>query len=388
MSFHETPRLPRGFRVAGLNCGIKPHDPDLSLFFSEVPARAAALFTRNHFPGAPVIVGRERIRGGSLQAIVANSKVSNVATGKQGIEDARRTARAAAAELGISEDLILMSSTGVIGRRLPVEKIEAGLRGISARLGDDPWPAARGIMTTDTEPKVLSMDVGDAVLTAVGKGAGMIAPNLATMLVYLLTDAELDGAALPGLLAKAAEGSFQCLSVDTDTSTSDTVALLANGLSGPVETAEFGTALNAICLRMAEWLARDGEGATKLLRVRVKGAATDEEARRIARSIVESPLIKTMAFGADPNVGRILMAVGKCVDCQVAPDRIRAAIQGVEVIHDGMPADFDDAAVRAELSGDPVEISVDLGLGEGVGIGLGCDLTDGYIRENAAYYSS
>lgn len=388
MPFHETPRLPKGFRCAGRNCGIKPRDPDLSLFFSEVPARATALFTRNHFPGAPIVVGRERIRGGSIQAVVVNSKVSNVATGRQGIEDARRMARAAAAELGISEDLVLMSSTGVIGRRLPIDKIEAGLRGISADLGTDPWPAARGIMTTDTQPKVLSMDVGDAVLTAVGKGAGMIAPNLATMLVYLLTDAELEAPALPRLLATAAGGSFQCLSVDTDTSTSDTVVLLANGLAGPAEEGEFGRALGAICLRMAEWLARDGEGATKLLRVRVGGAASDAEARHIARSIVESPLIKTMAFGADPNIGRILMAVGKCVDCQVAPDRISAQIQGVEIIRDGMPADFDEAAVRALLGGDPVDISVDLGVGEGEGVGLGCDLTEGYIRENAAYYSS
>lgn len=388
MSFHETPRLPVGFTCGGLNCGIKPRDPDLSLFFSEVPARAAALFTRNHFPGAPVIVGRERIRGGSIQAIVVNSKVSNVATGEQGVEDARRMARAAAGELGISEDLVLMSSTGVIGRRLPVEKIEAGLERLSAELGVDPWLAARGIMTTDTEPKVLSMDVGGGTLTAVGKGAGMIAPNLATMLVYLLTDADLDPESLDGLLRTAAAGSFQCLSVDTDTSTSDTVVLLANGLAGAVDQAEFGHALDSICLGMAEWLARDGEGATKLIRVRVSGAANDEEARRVARSVVESPLIKTMAYGADPNIGRILMAVGKCVTCEIAPERISAAIQGVTVIRGGVPADFDEAGLRGLLAGDPVEIDVDLGVGEGTGVGLGCDLTEGYISENAAYYSS
>jgi glutamate N-acetyltransferase/amino-acid N-acetyltransferase len=388
MLFHETVRLPRGFSCTGRNCGIKPSEPDLALFFSDVPAQAAALFTRNHFPGAPVIVGREKVAGGMLQAIVANSKVSNVATGEPGIEDARRMGRAAARELGISEELVLMSSTGVIGRRLPLDKIEAGLAGIAAALGDDPWPAARGIMTTDSHPKVVSASAGPATITAVAKGAGMIAPNLATMLVFLFTDAEVPAQILRDLLWTAADQSFNCLSVDTDTSTSDTVAILANGRAGAVDLAEFRRALDAVCLRMAEILARDGEGATKLLRVVVEGAETDREARIVARSIVDSPLIKTMAYGADPNVGRILMAIGKCFDCRIEPARVTARVQGVEVVQNGVKADFDEASVRQLLSSDPLEISVDLGVGRGRGLGLGCDLTEGYITENAAYSSS
>ena len=388
MLFHEKVRLPLGFSCAGRNCGIKPSEPDLSLFFSAVPAQAAALFTRNHFPGAPVIVGRERAAGGLLQAIVANSKVSNVATGEAGIEDARRMGRAAASELGIPEELVLMSSTGVIGRRLPIDKIEAGLSGIASALGDDLWPAARGIMTTDSHPKAVSLSVGPATITAIGKGAGMIAPNLATMLVFIFTDAEVPAQILRDLLAATADQSFNCLSVDTDTSTSDTVAILANGRAGEVDFGDFGQALNAVSRRMAEILARDGEGATKLLRVFVEGAETDREARTVAKSVVDSPLIKTMAFGADPNVGRILMAIGKCFDCRIEPDRVTARVQGVVVVRGGVKAEFDEGAVRQLLSRDPLEISIDLGVGRGEGLGLGCDLTDGYIKENAAYTSS
>ena len=362
--------------------------PDLSLFASDTPAAAAALFTRNHFPGAPVIVGRERVRGGRLQAIVVNSKISNVATGAAGVEDARRMACLAAEELGIAEELVLVSSTGLIGRRLPMDKIARGIRGLSAELSDDPWPAARGIMTTDTEPKILSARVGSAVITAIGKGSGMIAPNMATMLVYLFTDAELEAATLRTLLSAAAAGSFERLSVDSDTSTSDTVVVLANGRAGPVDRVRFGAALNRVCLGMAEWLARDGEGATKLLRVEVRGALSDAEGHRVAKAVVDSPLVKTMAYGADPNAGRILMAVGKCVDCRIEPGRVSAFLQGVPVVVEGRMEPFDESALRDRLGEDPVEIVIDLGLGEGRGLGLGCDLTEKYVEENAAYASS
>ncbi|CAN5643916.1 bifunctional glutamate N-acetyltransferase/amino-acid acetyltransferase ArgJ [soil metagenome] len=387
-SFDDRSRFPRGFRCASRNVGLKTTGSDLSLFASTTPASAAALFTRNHFPGAPIQVGRELIRGGRLQAVVVNSKVSNVATGEEGVQHARRMGRAAATELGIGAELVLMSSTGVIGRRLPIEKIEAGLVGMAAELGDDPRVGAEGIMTTDRVPKAFSLQVGDAVLTGVGKGAGMIAPNLATMLVYFFTDAEVPAPELDALLRETARDSFQLLSVDTDTSTSDTVAILANGQAGRVDPAEFLEGLRALSVRMAEAVARDGEGATKLIRARVSGAASDDEARRIARAIVESPLIKTMAYGADPNVGRILMAVGKCFECHIVPERVAARLQGIEVVKDGAAAPFDDGRLRAVLSQDPVEIDVDLGVGGGFARAFGCDLTEGYIHENAAYASS
>jgi glutamate N-acetyltransferase / amino-acid N-acetyltransferase len=386
--FDDRPRFPRGFRCASRHVGLKASGKDLSLFVSDTPATAAALFTRNHFPGAPIQVGRELVRGGRLQAVVVNSKVSNVATGEEGVEHARRMGRAAASELGIAPDLVLMSSTGVIGRRLPIEKIEAGLVGMAAELADDPMVGAEGIMTTDRVPKAFSLQVGDAVLTAVGKGAGMIAPNLATMLVYFFTDADVPAPELDALLREAARDSFQLLSVDTDTSTSDTVAILANGRAGPVDPSEFLGGLRTLSIRMAEAVARDGEGATKLLRARVSGAASDAEARRIARAIVESPLIKTMAYGADPNVGRILMAVGKCFECRIVPERVGARLQGIEVVRGGAAAPFDDGRLRTLLARDPVEIDVDLGVGEGTARAFGCDLTEGYIHENAAYASS
>jgi glutamate N-acetyltransferase/amino-acid N-acetyltransferase len=388
MHFHDRPVFPRGFRTASRNCGLKPAARDLTLFASEVDAAAAAVFTRNHFPGAPILLGRETIRGGRLRAIVANSKVSNVATGARGVDDARRMAAAAAAELGTTPDRVLVSSTGVIGVRLPVEKIERGLVGMAAELQDDPLVGAEGIMTTDTHPKALSTSVGDATITWVAKGSGMIEPNMATMLAYVFTDAALDAATLDAVLRRAAAGSFNMLSVDGDTSTSDTCAILANGLAGPVDVAAFEAALAAGCTRMTEILARDGEGAEHLLRVRVRGAADAADARRIAKSVVNSPLVKTMVHGADPNVGRLLMAVGKCVECRVRPESTDAWINGHAVVRGGLRLDFDEAAVRAALAVEVVELEIALGVGDAEATAYGCDLTKGYIDENAAYYSS
>lgn len=387
-SFHEVARMPRGFRCASRNCGLKPEGKDLSVFHSEVPAAAAAVFTRNQFPGAPIILGRELIRKGRLQAIVVNSKISNVGTGDEGLRNARRMGELAAAELGVPADEVLVSSTGVIGRQLPMDRIEAGLRGIAAELQDDPLRAAEGIMTTDTYPKAISLSVGDATLTIVGKGSGMIAPDMATMLVYILTDAAFDAANLDRMLRDAVADSFNMLSVDTDTSTSDTCAILANGLAGPVDEAVFEPALRAACIRMTEMMARDGEGATKLLRATIEGAHSLAEARKVARSVIDSPLVKTMAFGADPNIGRVLMAVGKCFDCTVDPARTRVWINDTLVFADSRKAAFDEDELRRLLGGDPVDIRVDLGVGEARATAYGCDLTHGYIDENAAYASS
>ena len=388
ISFYGMPVLPLGFSCATTNCGLKPSEPDLALFYSDTPAAAAAIFTRNLFPGAPVIVGRELIRAGTLQGIVVNSRVSNVGTGDAGIEIARRMGRAAAAELGVDPAHVLMSSTGVIGVPLPIEKIENGLRGMRAKLQADPMVAARGMMTTDRHPKAISVGVGKATITIVAKGAGMIEPNMATMLVYILTDAAFDAATLDAMLRRAAHVSFNMLSVDTDTSTSDTCVLMANGKAGPVDETGFYAALESACIRMTEILARDGEGATKLLRVNVQGAVSPEEARRIAKAIVNSPLIKTMAYGADPNVGRILMAIGKNFDASITRERVSANINGTLVVEGGVRAGFDDEALRDVLKGDPVEINVDLGVGAGAATAYGCDLTEGYIGENASYYSS
>ena len=388
MSFHDRPRFPRGFRCASRNCGLKPTAKDLALFASTVDAAAAAVFTRNHFPGAPVILGRETIRGGVLRGIVVNSKVSNVATGAAGVEHARRMAAAAAAELGTATDRVLVSSTGVIGVALPIEKIERGLQGMASDLQDDPLVGAEGIMTTDTYAKALSVSVGNATITWVAKGSGMIEPNMATMLAYIFTDAALDASTLDRLLRHAMSVSLNMLSVDGDTSTSDTCAILANGLAGPVDVDAFSEALVKGCIRMTELLARDGEGAEHLLRVTVRGAADEAEARRVAKSVVNSPLVKTMVHGADPNVGRLLMAVGKCFECRVHPETTDAWINGYQVVRGGTRLDFDEAIVRAALSVEAVDLEVALGVGEGAATAYGCDLSKGYVDENAAYFSS
>jgi glutamate N-acetyltransferase/amino-acid N-acetyltransferase len=387
-TFHDRPAFPRGFRCASRNCGLKPTAKDLALFVSDVDAAAAALFTRNHFPGAPVMLGRETMRGGQLRAIVVNSKVSNVATGERGLENARRMARAAAAEVGTTPEHVLVSSTGVIGVPLPIEKIEKGIRGMSADLQSDPLVGAEGIMTTDTHPKALSCAVGDATITWVAKGSGMIEPNLATMLVYIFTDAAFDAPALDRSLRAAVQESFNMLSVDSDTSTSDTCAILGNGQAGRVAPEHFQRALTSGCIRMTEMLARDGEGADHLLRVHVRGAVNTEEARRIAKTIVNSPLIKTMVAGADPNVGRILMAIGKCFDCAIRSETTNASINGHAVVRGGLRLDFDDPTVRSALREEIVDLEISLGVGDGAATAYGCDLTQGYVDENAAYYSS
>lgn len=389
--FHATPVFPRGFHCASRNVGLKAAARDLTLFTSDVDAAAAAVFTRNHFPGAPVVLGRETLKpgtGGTLRAIIANSKVSNVATGATGINNARRMAAAAAREVGTVPEHILVSSTGVIGVPLPIEKIELGVQGMMAEMQDDPMLGAEGIMTTDTHPKALSASLGSATVTWVAKGSGMIEPNMATMLSYIFTDAELTPATLDRLLRAATRPSFNMLSVDSDTSTSDTCAILANGLAGPVDEAAFLELLISGSTRMTEILARDGEGAEHLLRVSVRNALNDDEARTVAKSVVNSPLIKTMVHGADPNVGRLLMAVGKCFSCTVRPSTTDAWINGFQVVGAGERLPFEDAVVRETLSREIVDLEISLGVGSASAMAFGCDLTHGYIDENAAYYSS
>jgi glutamate N-acetyltransferase/amino-acid N-acetyltransferase len=271
---------------------------------------------------------------------------------------------------------------------LPIEKIERGLPGMAGDLQEDPLVGAEGIMTTDTYAKALSTSVGDATITWVAKGSGMIEPNMATMLAYIFTDASFDAATLDRMLRRAVAVSFNMLSVDGDTSTSDTCAILANGLAGTVDEVAFYDGLLAGCIRMTEMLARDGEGAEHLLRATVRGAVDETDARRVAKSIVNSPLIKTMVHGADPNVGRLLMAVGKCFECTIRPEATDAWINGHQVVRDGTRLDFDHAAVRQALSVEVVDLVVDLGIGDGTATAYGCDLTKAYIDENAAYYSS
>jgi len=377
---------PQGFLSLAKNVGIKDSSLDLAVIYSTVRARAAAVFTRNRFPGAPVIVGRKHIAKGFVQALVVNSKNANVAMGNQGIDDAIETCRIVGEELSINPYEVLPFSTGVIGRPLPMDKIRAGLRGIQSELRPDSLKlAAEAIMTTDTSPKYYSCRVGRAVIAGVAKGAGMIEPNMATMLVYLMTDAELPKAALRPLLRRVVDRTFNCVSIDTDTSTSDTVVLMANGLAGTVKLGAFEKALLGVCEHLTREIARGGEGATKLITVDVSRAKTDIQAKRVAKCVVNSPLVKTAVYGCDPNWGRVIAAVGKSFDPSIEPGKVTIRFGTTEVFKKGSPVACDLEALRSYLGQPEVMITVDLGLGKAGARVWGCDLTEGYIKENAYY---
>ena len=382
LDFHQ----PQGFLSLAKNVGIKDSTLDLTVIYSTVRARAAAMFTRNRFPGAPVIVGRKHIANGFAQAMVINSKNANVAMGKQGIDNAIETCRIVGEELGINSYDVLPFSTGVIGRPLPMDKIRAGLRGIKDELKPDNLKlAAKAIMTTDMYPKYISVRVGPAVIAGIAKGAGMIEPNMATMLVYLITDAELPRAAVRPMLRRAVDQTFNCMSIDTDTSTSDTVVLMANGLAGKVRLGPFEKGLFQVCEYLTREIARNGEGVTKLIRVDVSGAKSSAQAKRVAKSVVNSPLVKTAVYGCDPNWGRVIMAVGKTFDPAIEPAKVTIRFGDTSVFKKGSPVECDLEALRQYLGQPEVTLGVNLGIGKATARVWGCDLTEGYIKENAYY---
>ena len=377
---------PKGFLALAKNVGIKDSTLDLTVIYSTVRSRAAAMFTRNRIPGAPVIIGRKHIANGFVQALVINSKNANVAMGMQGIDNAVETCRIVGAELGVDPYDVLPFSTGVIGRPLPMEKIRAGLKGIRDELKPDNLKlAAEAIMTTDRYPKYISARVGKATIAGIAKGAGMIEPNMATMLVYLMTDAELPKPALRPMLNRVVDRTFNCMSIDTDTSTSDTVVLMANGLAGKVRLAQFEKGLLQVCEYLTKEIARSGEGATKLITVDVTHAKSGMQAKRVAKLVVNSPLVKTAVYGCDPNWGRVIMAVGKSFDPSIDPAKVTIGFGATSVFKKGSPMDCDLEALRQYLRQSEVSIAVDLAIGKASARVWGCDLTEGYVKENAYY---
>jgi glutamate N-acetyltransferase/amino-acid N-acetyltransferase len=377
---------PRGFLSSAKNAGIKDASLDLAVVHTPQPAAAAAIFTRNRFCGHPVTVGREHLRGGRLTTVVVNSKNANVATGPQGLADSREICRLVAAEVGVPSAWVLPCSTGVIGRPLPMDRIRTALRGLGAELRPGGLEGfARAIMTTDTRPKMRCARVGHAVLAGCCKGSGMIEPNMATMLAFFFTDAALTAAELDGMLRAAAEDSFHMLSVDGDTSTSDTAAILANGQAGAVDAPAFAATLRAMAIELTQDLARDGEGATKLLEVVVQGAPDRAAARRVAKSVINSPLVKSAIWGADPNWGRVAMAVGKCFDLPLQPERMHIAF-GDTAVYAGRDLGEQALGRLADyLRGEQVRITVDLRLGDAAATAWGCDLSPEYVHINGDY---
>ena len=380
--------LPAGFRSWVTNVGVKDDSRDFTIVAADRPVAAAGVFTQSRFAGPSVLVSREHLADQRAQAVVVISKNANVANGPIGLEHAREVTEGVAARLGCAPSDVLIASTGVIGRVYPIDRIRAGLTAIPSPLPDtDAVAVAQGIMTTDTVHKIAEATVGagPARVVGVAKGVGMIEPNMATLITMCFTDADADGATLDAVWRRVIDRTFNCVSVDTDTSTSDTAIVLASGAAGAVDLAELELALYAVCESLTKQVARDGEGAETLIEVRVDRARDAEQAKTVAKSIVNSPLVKTAIHGADPNWGRVAMAVGKCSQyTDIDQEKVVIRFGSQEVYPS--PVDESGLARLSEyMRGDEVLIHVSLMTGGAEATVWGCDLTDGYIRINADY---
>lgn len=386
---------PKGFRAAGIHCGVKTDRRDLALIVSDSLASGAAMFTTNAVKAAPVLVSQEKVQSGAAQAIVVNSGNANACTGEQGLADAWEMGRLAALALGIAEEFVLVASTGVIGAPLPMDAIRAGIGRLPAALDRDGMAAADAILTTDASTKTSAVELqikGKTVtIGGMAKGAGMIHPNMATTLCFLTTDASVPAPVLRRALRSAIDQSFNCISVDGDTSTNDTVFLLANGAAGasPLleddeEFARFTSALTALTTELARMVVRDGEGASKLVSITLRGARTPGDARRAAQAVMTSPLVKTAIYGGEPNWGRVLAAVGRS-GAAVAADVVEVWIGGVHVVRGGSGIREELAAAAEAMRQPEYEIVVDLHQGQASFTGWTCDLNEGYVKINAGY---
>ena len=378
-----------GFVAAGVHAGIRRSGPDLAIVRATAPAVGAAVWTTNRVLAAPVVVSKQHLAVAEPQAVVINAGVANAATGEQGLADAVHTAAEVGSAIGVEPEQVVVLSTGVIGVPLPMERVLAGVRTASASLAADGGDAAaQSILTTDRWPKQ-AVSAGDGfVVGGMAKGAGMIHPRLATMLAVVTTDYPLETGEPIGFLREAVDASFNRISVDGECSTNDAVVLLANGASGVERTAahdeQFAAALGEVCAALAREIVSDGEGSTVLLEIAVSGAVSDAEAEAVARRIATSPLVKTAAFGRDPNWGRVLAAAGSAPwnggFAHVEADRLSVSFDGAAVFVRGEPT-----GEKPELGGPAVAIDLDLGIGHGTASYLASDLTTDYVKLNAEY---
>ncbi|CVK18165.1 bifunctional glutamate N-acetyltransferase/amino-acid acetyltransferase ArgJ [Sporomusa sphaeroides] len=390
---------PQGFTAAGVHAGIKKNGKtDIGMIYSKVPAAGAAMYTTNKMAAAPVIVSRQASDRGKIRAIVVNSGCANACTGDQGLKDAKTMAHEAAKALNLDDCEVLVASTGVIGVSLPMDKIKSGIAQAAAALSETGHEQAlAAIMTTDTFPKACAYEfnLGGKIckIAGIAKGAGMIHPNMATMLCFITTDAAIAPEVLKQALNQAAELSFNMISVDGDTSTNDMVAVLANGQAGNalIDSAgsqtyqEFYTALRAVCTELAQLIVRDGEGATKFLEINVTGAVSFADAKLAAMAIAKSPLVKTAFFGQDPNWGRILCAVGYS-GAATQPDKTSLTIGDLTIVVNGQGAvGFDTAKLKEVMAAKDIAITVDLGLGETSATVWTCDFSYEYVKINGEY---
>lgn len=392
----------QGFKVAGVAAGLKANGAlDFALVVSDRPCTAAGVFTTNNVKAAPVLVGMEllKLNNEHIRAVAVNTRCANACTGEQGIANAKRMASLTAAALGVGDDEVLVMSTGVIGTQLPMDKIERGVQLSSAALGDDWNAAAHGIMTTDTRPKMASVTVTSAsgqkyTIAGIAKGAGMIAPNMATMLGIIVTDAAVDPLQAENMLFAASNQTFNQIVVDGDTSTNDTVLLLANGASGvsigDADRDQFMAALTAVALKLAQDVVRDGEGATKFITLHVTGAPDDVAARKIANTIGTSPLVKTAFYGGDANWGRIVAAAGRAgialesylLKLWFAADETSEKLL---LFENGMPTAYDESKATELVKAPEVVVTLECGLGDGAATIWTCDISHDYVSINGHY---
>ena len=388
----------KGMRAAGVAAGLKKNGHlDLGLIYSATAAATAAVFTRNVVQAAPVALTRERVQSGRCRAVLVNSGNANCCTGEAGLRDARETCAAVAGALAVPEDQVLAASTGVIGQPLPLDRVLQAVPTLVEALSPDGFPQlAAAIMTTDTEPKLVCREgrIGERPFTIVGvaKGAGMIRPDMATMLCFLCTDAAVGAGRLDAMLRRSVDRSFNRITIDGDTSTNDTVILMANGEGGGAvrsadDEAVFQSLLDAVCLELAKWLVRDGEGVTKLVELSIQGAPCDSDARRVADTVANSPLVKTALFGEDANWGRILGAAGRA-GVVFDPNRIDLYFDGVQMVAGGTGCgSAAERAATAVLKQPELQITLDLNAGGGAASVLTCDFSLEYVRINADYRS-
>lgn len=391
---------PKGFKAGGLHCGLKKTDRhDLGAIVCEVPAAAAAVYTTNLFQAAPLQVTRESLaEEGKLRAVLVNSGNANACTGKQGEDDARSMRSQIAEALGVPKHQVAVASTGVIGELLKMDRVSSGIAALPGRLRPDVQGSedfCQAILTTDLVKKTacvkLTIDGKEVAIAGAAKGSGMIHPNMATMLGFVTTDAAIPASLLQELLRETTDVTFNMITVDGDTSTNDMLVAMASGLAGNRELsrdhadiAAFADGLRYVCGELAKAIARDGEGATKLIETTVTGARSDADARAIAKTIIGSSLVKSAAFGADANWGRIIAAVGRA-GVPVDVNTVDIRLGDIRVLEQSRPVAFDEDAALAYLKGDTVAIRVDLHYGEGQAVAWGCDLTYDYVRINAAY---
>lgn len=384
---------PRGFHAGATYAGIKKKTRDcldLGILFSEASCTAVAVFTTNKIKAAPIVLSQQRLQSGRAVAVVVNSGCANACTGEPGLADAAEMAAVAARHIGAPPEGVVVASTGVIGQRLPMERIKAGIEQV-VLAADGGHKLARAIMTTDTVPKEVAVRAGGFIIGGVAKGAGMIHPNLATLLSFLTTDAGVDLDFLRLALREAVAISFNMISIDGDTSPNDMVLIMANGLAknkpivkGSRQAEAFQQALNQVCLYLAKAVARDGEGATKFIEVTVSGAASLADARLAARTVVSSPLVKAAVHGSDPNWGRVLAAAGRS-GVELMADRIDLYLNGICLLRSGCLVPFSKEEAVKSLSGREVAMALNLNLGSAGATAWGCDLSEEYVTINSQY---